>query len=609
MKKTNTVSKIFKLRNSFIVIGLTGRTGSGCSTVAELLRSNFNQLFAITPTEKQSGLSNDERKYKITYKYLREKWAPFDIIKASDIIFLFVLLHPYEELLNIFQSSKTKHTDEPITFPDKFKEKFERYSNTAKEFNTFITDRESIILRKKGITDNSIEECAKKVETYKEFLFKEIPEIREAINNEAKKILNKKLYREFQEWGNKIREFNAIIPCDTDSGQDPSSLARKINLIIKMLRDYNEYTSKPTFIAIDALRNPYEVLYFRERYSGFYLMSISTEEKIRREKLYKLNYREEDINELDSMEYPSQSKGIDQSFFTQDVEKCIELSDIFVVHKGIDTELNGELKTQLITYLALMMHPGLVPPSPQERIMQIAFAAKLNSGCISRQVGAAVTDPNFSLKSIGWNTVPEGQTPCSLCSFEDLIQRTDASAFSEYEKTDKEFRKVVETIKTKYKQNGDTLEYKVDFIESGLTPTFCFKDIYTVQTGKKNQVHTRSLHAEENAFLQLAKYGSQGISGGKLFTTASPCELCAKKAYQLGIKDIYYIDAYPGISLQHILNNGSNSPKMHLFSGAIGRAYDNLYNPLLPLKDEIAYLTGLSIKDKSINENNIKKIE
>ena len=36
------------------------------------------------------------------------------------------------------------------------------------------------------------------------------------------------------------------------------------------------------------------------------------------------------------------------------------------------------------------------------------------------------------------------------------------------------------------------------------------------------------------------------------------------------------------------------------FKGAIGRAYESLYNPIFPLKDEIEYLTGVSIKKKGI---------
>jgi deoxycytidylate deaminase len=105
----------------------------------------------------------------------------------------------------------------------------------------------------------------------------------------------------------------------------------------------------------------------------------------------------------------------------------------------------------------------------------------------------------------------------------------------------------------------------------------------------KNQVHTRSLHAEENAFLQAAKRGSTGIGGGVLYTTASPCELCSKKAYQLGIKDIVYVDPYPGISTTHILRSGNaeSRPQLRLFSGSVGSAYHRLYEPLLSIKDEL----------------------
>ncbi len=87
--------------------------------------------------------------------------------------------------------------------------------------------------------------------------------------------------------------------------------------------------------------------------------------------------------------------------------------------------------------------------------------------------------------------------------------------------------------------------------------------------------------------MQIAKYGGQGVKGGKLFTTASPCELCSKKAYQLGIKEIFYIDPYPGIALDHILNFGVEKPELILFSGAIGRAYNQLYEPILSYKDEL----------------------
>lgn len=130
--------------------------------------------------------------------------------------------------------------------------------------------------------------------------------------------------------------------------------------------------------------------------------------------------------------------------------------------------------------------------------------------------------------------------------------------------------------------------------------SYCFKDIQNGIDGEKNQVHTRSLHAEENAFLQLSKYGGEGIKGGYLFTTASPCELCSKKSYQLGIRKIYYIDQYPGISKKHILNNGSLIPKLQLFNGAVGKTYHQIYTPIMALKDELYELFDIKFKPRLI---------
>ena len=72
--------------------------------------------------------------------------------------------------------------------------------------------------------------------------------------------------------------------------------------------------------------------------------------------------------------------------------------------------------------------------------MQAAHDARLNSGCISRQVGAAVANTDYSIMALGWNTTPEGQTPCSLRDVRDLINHSDDLAFSEYEKKDEKFR-------------------------------------------------------------------------------------------------------------------------------------------------------------------------
>lgn len=209
-------------------------------------------------------------------------------------------------------------------------------------------------------------------------------------------------------------------------------------------------------------------------------------------------------------------------FILQNVEGCLRDADIFI-NNETDNERLILLKKKLLRYVSLIMNPGLVLPTPIERGMQIAYTAKLNSGCISRQVGAAITDDQYHLLSVGWNQQPEMQLPClyrDLCS---LYYQWAPDAYSDFE---------LDNQNTLQKNIQDPVTKLLSLPEcplklQGKMPAYCFKDLYNSITGVKNQVHPRSLHAEETAFLNL---GQHSAKGGNLFTTSSPCELCAKKA-------------------------------------------------------------------------------
>lgn len=594
------VKNIYNLRQKFVLIGLTGRTGSGCSTVANLLKSGFAGMLPPVPTKNHDGISNDERKYRIEYNYLESVWAnpndekdfiQFQIIKASDIIFFYVLTKGFDSFIKSIEACvnqkaeigevNQQRLDSLKEQLNKEKETFEKEKEESLKILRYLNEEGYRGIGKTG--DVKYEEAS----GYISFLMEELPKYRAKVMGHVKEFVE--ITKQFQYWGNNIRKYKGI-EVKGEEVAEPSELAATINKIIKLMRKVATIDGKGTFIIIDALRNPYEVYYFRERYSAFYLMSITTSESHRRENLAKANYRADEIDELDGMEYPSKRKDIKPSYSSLDVERCVEISDIHISHDNEHIEQNYDLKRQIIHFISLILHPGLVQPTHEERLMQIAYTAKLNSGCISRQVGAVVTDKNYSVKSIGWNTVAKGQTPCSLRCLQDLHELNDLAAFSEFEKSDMKFREEVSKYMPEYQKTKDRLK--------GIPLAYCFKDLFTSLKGEKNQVHTRSLHAEENAFLQLAKYGSEGIDGGYLFTTASPCELCAKKAYQLGITKVFYIDIYPGISTSHIFQSGERKIELIPFRGAIGRAYEALYTPFFPLKDEIEYLTGVKIKSK-----------
>ncbi len=53
----------------------------------------------------------------------------------------------------------------------------------------------------------------------------------------------------------------------------------------------------------------------------------------------------------------------------------------------------------------------------------------------------------------------------------------------------------------------------------------------------------RTIHAETNALLQCAKYGTQA-AGADLYVTHFPCLPCSKTIIQAGIKNVYYASDY-----------------------------------------------------------------
>lgn len=400
-------------------------------------------------------------------------------------------------------------------------------------------------------------------------------------------------------------------------------------------------------------------MYLKERYAAFYMISVKgLRRKSRLVERLKSNLEKKEpeceqlanmLLELDETEYKTDDFGKGE-LNSPDVQNCIAQSDIHIFNsdeselikdiksdkkkfinyfknyfdqnkKNVSNELGRgfnsffSLSEQALKLQALIQQPGIIGPSHIEHCMQLAYSSRLNSGCISRQVGAVVTDSRYSVKAIGWNEAASGATPCKyrdvtkLAAYESNSD-DELNEFSDFEKgialdeydNEEEFQ--IKSAESKeFKQFLKDSYSKIE--KNGKPCSFCFKKTYNEFKGDKNQVHTRSLHAEENAMLQISKYGGQSLKGGYLFTTASPCELCAKKAYQIGISSIFYIDPYPGISKSHILkSNPKKDPEMVFFVGAIGRGYHQLYEPFMAYKDEM--LTENKIKFKR-DEKDFKK--
>jgi dCMP deaminase len=641
----NLVDKIYTLKNNFILVGLTGKTGSGCSTVAEILKNGYIDYKAVDEKDKYIQQKKDRIIKNFASKNFKDK--AFYIIKPSTIIIMiFVfekiiffnevkklkhILNQYEanqnieeirnkcldvlelyKLLKIFWSFNIEEdkrfeklllniSDKNIDLlKDLIDKKREKYESKFKEekFDDLIRKLKHLLKIKSNI---KIDFDENRYKAYKNLTNEELLQkfqLSIDITNLFLEKMAKNHYSEFinwyEEYDNRIKELRDNKEIDIKTLQKIGDLVRSnidifripdyVNLVIKALRAKSKANSEYCYIVIDSLKNPFEIVYFKEKYSAYYTFSIHAKD----ETIYSRFENIEEIKEIHKREIfkPDSEKQKDsldskEDFNSQNVIECIQRSDIYIDN---NKDKKDSLYKQIFKYLSLIVHPGLVTPSKDETIMQLALNAKYNSGCISRQVGAVVLNKHDSVKSIGWNEVPEGQVPCNLRSHGELLNNSQLLDYSQYERqkvrSHNAFKYIFTHKPTQKEQYNTSNKY-------GLPDSFCFKQVQNNIDKNKNQVYTRSLHAEENAFLQLAKYGNTEIVDGQLFTTASPCFLCAKKAYQLGIRRVVYIEAYPDISNEQIFACGFKETEIVHFRGAIGLAYQKLYEPMFSYKDEL----------------------
>ncbi|WP_254459402.1 hypothetical protein [Xanthomonas sacchari] len=550
---TNGIDRAYSERVDLLVVALTGRTGSGCTTTAQTMGRDYSDISA-----SNAGLSPAEsRKFDICKTFLGAHWVPFKTISVSTVILSFLIQEEWAAVNSFLRNSK-----------------LDSQVGHFKGIYDLLRSEAAYASFKELTEEHDSKESAQAWDFYCNCLHPEASKLRGLLANKYAEL--------FQSLGDNIRLSGSAI----SSAVNPDKIFSLITRVKRLAKAANAWGrgrgAASTRVVIDAVRNPLELVYLRDQFAAFFSIAVTSDEDDRRARLTELGMPKREVDALDKREYSKKSLNKYESFVSQNLQECIQKSDIFINNPGKPAEFEKNksiLNRQIVRYVALMLRPGLVTPTPDERCMQLAFVAKLNSGCISRQVGAAVSDASSSIKAVGWNDVPKGQVPCLLRDVGVLLNGHDELAFSDYEMSNAEFR----TSISKNSANVHAMK-----VAKGLPCPFCFKDAYNALTGEKNQVHTRSLHAEENAFLQLAKHGNSGIAGGTLYTTASPCELCSKKAFQLGMKEIVYVDPYPGISSSHVLRSGGKDvrPSLRLFNGAIGNAYHRLYEPLLPIKDE-----------------------
>lgn len=662
-------------RRDFSIIALTGLSGSGCSSLAEIMAEEkffeddeirkpeelvyectSHRLNTYVKEEKENILATAQyvfkRKYSICYNFIkgtpqRTNYLPYKVIKYTKVLWLYILLYCLEKDSHNEDDEVINHTlissDENLKneILSLIKENFYPQNSTIEE--------ERYIKEAGYETNNVFSHCnfdsidwSALWDILKQFkdqkILQDLFEDKKISLEKQKRVANFFWNDAFINFVDNLRKvlmahdyycycnmchrlaqnirYNGIphikrayIFKSQVADNNIYNIVKLIKVIIKGSKE-----GSPTRYVIDSLRNSMESTYLKERYSGFYLIAVHAGEdnledlkNHQREELAKgtecdiiknLRYRIFQQFLRREMETPK-----DGALFKSDTAHCIQNAEIHIINRGSLSKLREKedsrtfkmekeylrfytIREQWLKYAALILHPGLITPSSEERGMNVAYNAKFNSGCLSRQVGACITNSNHSIRTIGWNEVPYGQVSCAYRELDKIDEGNDHDAYSEFERGDEKVYcddcSFKEWIKKDY-PHMDDLRTKLE----GLPLSYCFKRLHNRYEGKENQVFTRSLHAEENAMLQMVKYGGESLCGGIIYVTASPCELCSKKLYQIGVRKIVYIDPYPGIARTHIIQSGFKQPMLKLFEGAYGTSFYKLYQPFIDYKSEL----------------------
>lgn len=123
---SDATKKLFDETAKCIVLGFTGRTGSGCSTAAKVL-SLPKQKIPIPYKSNIYKYRDEARKYQIIQTYIKTNWKPFTRIQITSIITSKLLERKYSEFVELMASISEDFNHDDITqiLGDQFNTKYD----------------------------------------------------------------------------------------------------------------------------------------------------------------------------------------------------------------------------------------------------------------------------------------------------------------------------------------------------------------------------------------------------------------------------------------------------------------------------------------------------
>jgi deoxycytidylate deaminase len=311
---------------------------------------------------------------------------------------------------------------------------------------------------------------------------------------------------------------------------------------------------------IDSIKNIEELTLLKTVYRDtLCVFGIFAPDEIRRQRLIDGGAQASDVASVINRDMG------ESGTFGQMTRKVFSLSDFFLCND----EKQEELRRKIRRFLDLIFSVGIHTPTRAEAAMYDADAAGAGSACMSRQVGAAILSASGELIAVGQNDVPKYGG--------GLYKENDQSVFVDGKIQDKDHRcfkwggcichnddsrkKIIEGIVGKIAGS--------DFLKRGTTVDRVREALKDTDVDDLTE-YSRSIHAEMEAILSVAREGKHSLVGATLYSTVYPCHNCARHIVAAGITTVVYIHPYKkskAIILHHdaITENPSDKEGKVLF--------------------------------------------
>ena len=306
----------------------------------------------------------------------------------------------------------------------------------------------------------------------------------------------------------------------------------------------------PGVIICDSLRHPDEARLLQMVYGyAFWLLGNVCDLETRRARLIKkfakITKRDPEAAQVKAFidrdqDDPDRKHG-------QHVAATFEIADYFVDTSPTlsrpdapDTELaKWPVTAELGRFLDLIRGDNRITrPTDAEQAMYQAYAARLGSACLSRQVGAALIDRRGQLLATGCNEVPRagGGLYGQGEGEEEERERGRCHRLNGRCSNTDERNTIIDDVLALLGEEN---------IELPKDPAAREKLRDRLRRSRLGQIveYSRSVHAEMDALISAARKGVSPV-GGKLFVTTFPCHNCARHIVAAGIGEVQFIEPY-----------------------------------------------------------------